>query len=467
MRQNNKILDRFLLSVLASLGLLIFVYALFRRLDNDEFEAIHTAWKIAAGQRIYIDFFQHHHPFLYYLLAPFIQFFGATTKLIYLFRFFMFSMLVGICTTTYFLAKTITNKTTALLSVILLCATPVFTVKAMEIRPDTPMLLFGMLAIMFWFFYRNSKKLSHLAASAICLSISFLFLQKAIFIIAALGLTMLLDLFKRKLTVKEIITYAATFLILPSFYFFYLFLTNSFPSYFIWNWLFNQKTSGGCPALTTFIFTVKTSTPILLLYGYGLAKIGKNYQLKLIAFFSIFLIAIFWIVPYSYTQYLTPAMPFVAIIAAFTLDRITRQNKRLLFFALLLILIPPVTINYVRRVFLSPVSEQIKKIEYVLSITKPTDKVLDSELGFEAFNLFRNDIDYFWLAISFVIPTYNRIKPHLYNVYELIEKEKPKVIGKLSITKIPPECIDKTKESVITKHYKQSELYEDILIRQN
>ena len=64
-----------LLYLYFSIGFICFCVAIYyasarRKYDVDEIEAFHTAWKISVGERIYEDFFQHHHPLLYYLLRP-------------------------------------------------------------------------------------------------------------------------------------------------------------------------------------------------------------------------------------------------------------------------------------------------------------------------------------------------------------------------------------------------------------
>ncbi len=53
----------------ASLSI-IFYQTLNKHFNHDEFEAVHSAWKIQHGEKIYIDFFQQQHPLLYYLLVP-------------------------------------------------------------------------------------------------------------------------------------------------------------------------------------------------------------------------------------------------------------------------------------------------------------------------------------------------------------------------------------------------------------
>ena len=49
---------------------LTFALSIFRFLDGDEFEHVHSAWHVLNGAIPYVDFFEHHHPLLWYLLAP-------------------------------------------------------------------------------------------------------------------------------------------------------------------------------------------------------------------------------------------------------------------------------------------------------------------------------------------------------------------------------------------------------------
>jgi len=41
-----------------------------RGFNPDEFEHLHASWLVASGHLPYRDFFEHHTPGLYYLLAP-------------------------------------------------------------------------------------------------------------------------------------------------------------------------------------------------------------------------------------------------------------------------------------------------------------------------------------------------------------------------------------------------------------
>ena len=95
---------------------------------------------------------------------------------------------------------------------------------------------------------------------------------------------------------------------------------------------------------------------------------------------------------------------------------------------------PPVLliVAYPEMLFIIEITQdkntvQLDKIKYVLEHSKQTDKVYDGSIYF---NLFREDVDYFWFSVrpKGVVETYQSIKPREYDIYKLIETKKPKII---------------------------------------
>ena len=125
---------------------LLFLMSLNRFFDHDEFEAMHTTWKMFSGQAIYTDFIQHHHPFTYYTLLPLYTFFGGTTEVLIAARIVIFVFLAAMLTLTYLIAWEVYQKhLTAVLGTLFLSFISLFTAKAIEIRPDVPQALLGLL----------------------------------------------------------------------------------------------------------------------------------------------------------------------------------------------------------------------------------------------------------------------------------------------------------------------------------
>jgi hypothetical protein len=107
-------LTRLLWALFGVLLVVIMFNSLNRWFDHDEFEAVHTSWKILHGEEIYVDFFNHKHPFFYYLLTPVIAILGENTDTIIAIRVIIFFMLLLIFFVTYHFSVKVFNKETGI-----------------------------------------------------------------------------------------------------------------------------------------------------------------------------------------------------------------------------------------------------------------------------------------------------------------------------------------------------------------
>ena len=99
---------------------------------------------------------------------------------------------------------------------------------------------------------------------------------------------------------------------------------------------------------------------------------------------------------------------------------------------------------------------QLKKIDYVLKMTNKNDFVYDGDIQF---NVFRKDLDFFWYSVreeTGGLATIQKLKPYEYNIYELIEEKRPKIISNYKLDINHP---------LILKYYKETSEYEDLYIR--
>ena len=165
-----------------SLILFVFLVALNEEFGCDEFEAVHTAWKVLNGKTLYIDFFQNHNPLFYYILSPILLIFGPHIKTLYILRFLEFLFFTGTSALIYTIGKLEFDREIGHLAVILsIPAMLIF--KGIEIRPDVPMLFFELLGFYLLILFIEKKKKSYLFLSAVALALSFLILQKAVIFI--------------------------------------------------------------------------------------------------------------------------------------------------------------------------------------------------------------------------------------------------------------------------------------------
>lgn len=447
--------------VVALLGLALFL-ALNRFFDHDEFEAVHTAWKMMHGERIYIDFANQHHPLFYYVLMPFLWVFGETTRAILIMRAFMWLMYVGLLLLTYRMARRVAEEHTATLSALLLGSMLVFLHKAIEIRPDVPQVLFGTVAFLLFAMYIQRGERNHLFASAIFMGISFLFLQKALFVLIVIGAVLLYEAYRAH-SLKDALQYAAVVALVQLPYVLYLIFSGASAAYIEWAWVMNIKLNVHFPAYPVIAGTLTDNAPVWLFYAVGLLFALKNKLVKVYAAASIALLASVLAVPAPSPQYFMAALPFVAIVAATGLKELCGERERM-FVAVssITVLIPVVVTAYgMANAFSGALynTKQLERINYVLSVATPADYVYDGDIQF---NVYRKDLDFFWFSVSpkaGQLSTYQAWKGHDYDIVELIDEKRPKIISDYTIKK-------SLGDPRIVGHYTQSEKYGDIYIRQ-
>lgn len=439
------------------LGILVVVilyWSLNKQFDHDELEVIHTSWKILQGERIYIDFFQHHHPLLYYLLIPIIVIFGESTTTLIVARLIVFCLFSLILAITYLIANKTSSREASNISLIFLCTTFIFTTNVIELRPDVPQALFGLLAILFLLFYFETKILSYLVLSSLAVSLAFLFLQKALFLILLLAIFLFYHAYRKNISYFSAFTYVLLILFVYLLYLLHLTFSDSLSAYLTFNWILNIKFLDRSYPVDTFINMYKVNAILWFYYALGLLSVNTFNQ-RFLSFISLGLLLSIFSLQKPHQQYFISLIPLVAIISAYTVYTFFLSSRKLLIVVLILASVLPCYSLFGGVPTLSN-SEQLQKINYVLSITRPDDFVYD---GNALFNVFRKDIDFFWYSLDQKdgLATYTSMTGYKYNVYESIGKFKPKVISNYFIENVGDERI--------ANFYTRSSLYPDLFIR--
>lgn len=439
---------------LTGFGALSLWNAFVRPFGHDEFEAMHTAWKMFSGERIYVDFFQHHHFLFYDVLGWLIAWFGADTDMILASRVLSFLMAAGIVFLVYALAKMTLGRGIALLSAFLLSTTFMFLDKVIEVRPDVPQALFGMLAVFFLLRYLESGRRIFLLLVPVSLFVSFLFLQKAVFLVALLGLYTLYRVIKKTMPVKDFLILWGVLLAMLIGFVAYVSSAYSWSEYLFLNWTVNTV------LLNTF-FPLKylwisfTENPVFwIAYLGGIVLLFRKKETNIFVFLSLGLLGTVFLAKTPFAQYYLMALPFVAIVAAQAMLALSTKCLRCAVAFLLLSAIYPVYLVF------DEVEDgnvgQLRKIEYVMEITGPDDLVYDGDANF---NIFRKDMDYFWFSVrpkKGVLAAYQSLRPYEYDAYDRIAERKPKVVS---------DSFIKPKKSAIADFYEQSDRYPDLFIR--
>jgi 4-amino-4-deoxy-L-arabinose transferase-like glycosyltransferase len=107
----------------------------------DEFQHLHAAWCISVGQTPYVDFFEHHPPFLYYLLQPVFWLFSPGFGLILAARGLMLALNGLIGYAVYCLARSCLGRRTAWWALALLASDMLFFERGFWVLTDVPAVL--------------------------------------------------------------------------------------------------------------------------------------------------------------------------------------------------------------------------------------------------------------------------------------------------------------------------------------
>ncbi|MBR3676977.1 MAG: glycosyltransferase family 39 protein [Alphaproteobacteria bacterium] len=188
--QNQEFLHRFYYFLLALLGLNL-LFVVLRLVSSgyvffDDIEHLRAAYFVSNGEVPYRDFFEHHHPLFWYVLAPLVAILPHNTVLaVYSGR------IVCLCISlvTFFYIYKIEKRFIGGKICALICLNLYFwsngdtpTSSLFFIKPDIIQRCFWFIGLYYLFGYFHYKKIRDLHICAISFTLSFLFLQTAAFL---------------------------------------------------------------------------------------------------------------------------------------------------------------------------------------------------------------------------------------------------------------------------------------------
>ena len=129
--------------LLALLGLVLVLRAgaaVNLEIDPDESQHLHAAWQVAQGRVPYRDFWEHHFPLFYPLLAPVVRLVGETPAVYTVARILVSVAALTALGLTARLGGRL-SRGTGLLAAVLLGLVPQYLETTTEVRPDVPALV--------------------------------------------------------------------------------------------------------------------------------------------------------------------------------------------------------------------------------------------------------------------------------------------------------------------------------------
>lgn len=436
-----------------------------RVFNFDALETIHSAWKISEGERIYADFDQPHHPGVYFMLAPVIKLAGDhSTETMVLIARLMALFAAGVLGLTYVFARRLYGVRVAVFSTLVLAALPWFAMSAFVVRADMPMLLFELAALFFLYRFFDHGQNRDLVYSAVCISVAFIFLQKAVFFAAFMGVLMLRALWRKGLSPGQLALYLATGLAVQGAFWVFMSVASSLPDYLFFNFILVGERQADLwdPAkwamLKAMLADWQAMTPLVVLaLVVATLRAGPDTRARELGCAALWMLATVLLVGRPYEQYYLPAMPMAAIVFGAAIARMPVRTAHVVLTGVVLF----GTLNYVIW-GVTQVNDRrfmLEKLDYVLQTTSPDDPIYD---GSNQFNLFRKDLDFFWYggdAYSDMrrYETYQKLRPYDYDIYALIDRIKPKIISHY--------FIDTTARAWILWRYRKHDRYDDIYER--
>lgn len=429
LKENYIALRRFLYKVtffmLATLMLfIIFWFAYTFVLLGDEREHLTSCFYIYNGQHPYVDFFEHHHPLLWYAFLPFMGFFYDTGSVWYALRTFELVIILINAFVVFKIAYLIIpNKGFSLLAAVFsLCSHVVF-VAQITFRPDALMSLLMFCGLYLFFKYMKDKDSLWLYVAFIFFFFAFMALQKVLMFLFFIALLMLYLVYKKELSfiliVKSLIIPMMLFLC----YLFYLYQIDGIKDYFELNYLLNIK--------ARYLFTYPIRTTIWFYLGnvlaFGLLFFKTDKFIKYVSVLCLcFSVTLFLLG--TFAQYWIPMYSLLAIVSAYAVFRL---NECMRLVVMIIVFVSTMLNNliYIRDQKLFPYLDFFVGItNKVLSLTSKNDVIIGN---LSVLGGLRNDATgYYWFGRDYmaVIDNHYFNRHPLPNINEIIKTQKPKII---------------------------------------
>jgi hypothetical protein len=422
----------------AAFGALTLAISLFKYLDGDEIEHVHSTWHVLNGRLPYVDFFEHHHSLLWYCLAPVLAVTGQSASAVIAFRLIYFLLTAAILWATYHLALACRpSRSAAALSVVLLASMTTFVYVATEIRPDVPQILFGVLSATCLARLFQTRAARDAVLAGMFAAVAFLFLQKAVFLLLFYPLLFGVQALRGRLPWRLGLLLLGSFALACLPYFLFLAASRSLDDYVATNWLLNADLGSGrakVSYLSPFVIRDFTRNAIFWVLALGVVVTAARRRLRVDyavpAALGIGMVAVVFALNRVVDRYMAAAVPFLAVAsAAWLVDlfnaRQLRGVQRLAILALVC-LVPAVAMVRAARRSNAP---QLAQIQYVLDHSQAGDCMLDE---WRDFNVFRPDMHYFWFLTRPGMPAYSRFTGGRFADFDLcreIGRVKPKFVS--------------------------------------
>ncbi len=308
-----------------------------RYYDPDEFQHLHGARQIYYGEIPYRDYFDHHTPFIHFILSLLYPIVGENVIILDVARYLMLLFTIAILILTFILAKKLYNIDTGLFSVFYLSYVLMFLEKTVEIRPDMGAVAFwlgSMVLMIKGVQIKTTKKL--FLYSGISMGVALMFTQKSMFGLPGIFLSLIYPFIDHRISInwKQNIKFILFFglgIAIPIGLTCLFFLAHGALWDFIYcnfiinsQWKIRFSPKGYITQLITQnpFFVVLSLSGLLanIVWLHRQEEVSKGIYIPI--FCTISVIAGLFVLPVPYRQYYQLFLPLLAIYSAYILNKV-------------------------------------------------------------------------------------------------------------------------------------------------
>lgn len=395
----------------------------------DDKEHLTASYFVYKGLVPYRDFFEHHHPLMWYLFAPLFYVISDWTYMYYVIRIFMLFIAFGSALYIYKIGRILGEDFNhSLYGGILWICFPVVYMTGINFRPDNLMVAVFLMGFFFFLRYIQEKRCVLLQVSFFCCFISLLFLQKALLLIFPLSLICLYFMIKKVISLKDVIIALMYPLFLLITIVVVLLYAGDWRDYWELNWLLNFKIKNWIMIDNDFLHI-----PLLLVGAaiWGILK-EKKLLFKIVCWFYLGLIFEFLFYRPLYMHYLLIYYPFIAIIVVYLLYRLQNNLVKTVIYAVIIVGFSCVSVQNIKSQQNNSLTIDLMKNVYetVEKNCSDGDLILGDNEGFVG-DMHLSNLGYYWFSIGHMSRIYfNHFKRRDLPSFDRIMKvRKPKIIA--------------------------------------
>lgn len=385
--------------IVASVTVVLIVMVFTYPIASDEIEHVHAGWLVAQGHVPYRDFFEHHHPLLWFVIAGLLPFLPESSVALIVIRAAFLAGAVLLLAVTWSLAWHATRSPRiAWLSVVLLLSSATFLTTAVRVRPDPPMTLLGTLAVLLALRGFTDRRRVWCVGAGVAAGLAVLVLQKALLLVGASAAVAVLAWWRgHRFRWKQAVWAGAGFVMPIGLGVVYLVATASAREYAVTNWAFNVASTADQLRLPAYGVYPSGHLWMLAIWG-GLAACVRRQDRSHVwvpAAAGLFVVAGLVCAGAIRATYLLQALPLLSVAGAWFLQGMFDRrgvSPRVQAWVFVCFIVPPlVHVGQQLATPIRPGNPDRAAIDYVLEHSAPGDPVYDARCRF---NLFRPDLHY-------------------------------------------------------------------------